>query len=170
MKVLPSKHRFPLLKQKGKNFMKRRLILAGILVIGLSVPTEAQDHAGAKFALPENPQTVVISLDQQNGFTPPRKNPDPMLSILSNGTVLVPDVFGKSRDVQGRISPKELQDLLKFILNDNQFAKISAKQIKADMQRVDEIRNVPRIADLPDTIITVKLAESGQRFFALGPK
>ena len=111
------------------------------------------------YPLPKDPKAVVISLDYKGGFTPPRKKNTPALSILRDGTVLMPDRYGLSQDVTGKISPRELQQLLHFIIEENQFLKYDAAKVKEKIRKAAAGRFLPRIADAPTTVISVQPAD-----------
>ena len=89
------------------------------------------DIAGKEYKLPKDPKSVVISLDFKGGYGPRRKNNAPSLSILANGTILMPDNYGMSKDVKSEMSKKELQELLEFIVEKNQFLKYNKVKVAA---------------------------------------
>ncbi len=66
--------------------------------------------------LPTDQNVIVISMDMKGGGPAiPRLNTDPLLSIYSDGTVVVTDPHKKDGKVVSRIAPEKLQELLQFI-------------------------------------------------------
>lgn len=124
------------------------------------------------YELPEDGKTAVIELDYKGGFTPPRKKDDPALSILADGTVLMPDRYGMSKDVTGKLSQRELQELLRFVILDQQFAKIDPAALKLAVQEEQKKRGgfAIQIADAPNTWVrvSVKGHEHEAQYYALG--
>lgn len=112
----------------------------------------------------------MISFDQQSGFTPPRQNKAPVLSILANGTVQMPDLYGQSRDVTGKISQTELQELLRFIIKENNFFSYDMKKVQAKITAAQKARPIPQIADAPVSVFEIRLAKRKHnvRHYALG--
>lgn len=122
------------------------------------------------YKLPKDKTATVISLDHKGGFTPRRKSDAPMLSILADGTIKMPDRFGFSKDVNGKISQKELQALLRFIIKDNKFFEYDKAKVAAKMKKAAAGRNIPRVADASTLVIEVKIAGKSNKAsqYALG--
>lgn len=111
------------------------------------------------YKLPKNPKAVVISFDWAGGFTPPRKSNAPVLSILRDGTVNMPDRFGLSKDVTGKISQRELQELLAFAIKTNKFFEYDPAKVKKKIEIESKKRPfIPRIADAPSSVIFIQIA------------
>ncbi len=139
-------------------------VLLGIsfLVFALWAPSShvtvfAQTGKTVPYALPENGNEVIFAYDLQNGFTPPRQNNAPVLLIRANGTVEMPSLYGEGRDIKGKLSAKELQAFLKFVIDENKFLDFDASRVQGQIEEIREKRQVPQIADAPDTIIDLKI-------------
>ncbi len=112
-----------------------------------------------EYQLPKDPKAVVISLDFKGGYGPRRKNNSPTLSILANGTVLIPNNYGLSKEIKTEMSKIELQQLLQFIIEENQFLKYdnakvaAAKKIALEPKPGGGVLSFSRIADAATTVI-----------------
>lgn len=141
----------------------------GVLV--LASVSLAEDHTSLqsaprrRFELPQDPKATVISLDYRGGFTPPRKSDRPTLSILSDGTVLVPDNYGQSRDLSDKLTAEELQELLHEIVEKQLFFAYDPDEVREEIAEASRprpalgggvvVKVAPRIADAPTTVIRV---------------
>ncbi len=120
-----------------------------------------------EFELPEDPSTPVIVYDSAGGFTPRPVNNDPVMQILSDGTVLLGNRFKEGEPVQAKISSDELQKLLAFMLEEKKFREITAKTIQEKSAAADKAKAkalggngiifAPRIADAPTTVVKVNV-------------
>lgn len=121
------------------------------------------------YELPKDPKAVVISFDWKGGFTPPRKKMDPALSILRDGTVLMPDRFGLGKDASGKISQKELQSLLRFAIEENKFFQFDAAAVKDKVRKANKGRPAIVIADAPSSVLEIRLAKKSHKasYYAL---
>lgn len=122
------------------------------------------------YKLPKDKKAAVITLDHKGGFTPRRVSDAPVLSILADGTIKMPDRFGFSKDVNGKMSQKELQALLRFIIKENKFFEYDKAKVAAKMKKAAAGRNIPRVADASTLVIEVKIAEKSNKAsqYALG--
>lgn len=148
-----------------------RISLCLLVVAALAATcASAADKKKTTYRLPKDPKAVVISFDYAGGFTPRRKNPAPLLSILADGTVQMPDRFGFSRDVTGKISQAELQELLRFAIEKNKFFSYDPKKVKAKMLAAEKGKRVPRIADAPSSVFEIHTADKSHKVshYALG--
>lgn len=143
----------------------------GLLLVGLwlSVPR----HAGAQettYTLPKDPETVILMYDEQNGFGLPRQNPGAVFTLLRDGTVLMPDVFGQGRSFKGKLDEQEVQDLLRFVIGEHKFFDYDMEQVKAAMKKAESEREIPQIADAPVQVFEVRIADREHRVshYALG--
>lgn len=98
--------------------------IAGMLLVGLGVQAQT-------YALPEDPSEPVIVLDYQGGRLK-RIDDAPALSILADGRVQIPQLYAHTRAYEGRISSDELQDLLRFILDENRFFDREPEALRTD--------------------------------------
>jgi len=146
-----------------------RLCLTALIPLTAAIALAA-DGKKTAYPLPTGARAVVITYDEQNGFTPPRQNHAPLLSILADGTVQMPDAYGQSRDVTGKISQAELQSLLRFAIEDNSFFSYDAEQVKEKMLEAEGNRQIPRIADAPESVFEIRLTDRRHnvRHYALG--
>lgn len=147
-----------------------------LMLVVLSAPTPdttAGEVGSAEkvYVLPDA-KTPVLEFDYKGGFTPPRLKNDPVMSILADGTVLLPDRFGMSKDVTGSISADELQELLRFVLAEKKFTSIDSGKLK---QAVDEAKRqkggfAPVVADAPSTWVRVHIEGTTHeaQYYALG--
>lgn len=142
------------------------LALLSLMATVISAAEEEQ----TVYRLPMEPKSIVISYDEQNGFTLPRQNEAPLLAILADGTVQMPDAFGTSRDVTGEISKDELQNLLRFVIEENKFFDYDPEKVKAKMEEAQKQREIPQIADAPDSVFEIRIADKKHsvRHYALG--
>ena len=146
--------------------MRQSIAIVGLCVSWSACVFAAEDQPRKQIALPDEAKAEVISLDFQGGFTPPRLKKSPTLSVLRDGTVLIPDNYGQSQDVKTQMTEKELQDLLHFIIETNKFFEIDAKKIQAQVMKAEQpkkdkqgnltISIAPRVADAPNTVIMVE--------------
>jgi hypothetical protein len=89
---------------------------------------KAGDARGA-IVLPKDPKAVVVTFDPgPNGIR--RKGPAPYLSIPADGQVYVTGWLDESKK-ETKPTPKQLEDLLRFIVQDNDFFNIRADKITA---------------------------------------
>ena len=82
-------------------------------------------------ALPKDPKAVVLSYDPgAGGFI--RKGPPPYLKIQADGNVTVTSLFDGSTK-ETKLTPDQLQELLRFVIKDNDFFMIKADRINDDI-------------------------------------
>ena len=150
--------------------MFRLLSMVPWLLMLMMAAVAAQVEDATTYRLPENPKAIVFSYDEQNGFMPPRRDSSPLFSIQSDGTVRMPDVFGSARDVTGKISQRELQELLRFAIEENKFFDYDPAKVKAAMQKVEKERQIPQIVDVPESVFEIRTADENHkvRHFAIG--
>ena len=132
-------------------------IALGLLVVFSSFLLA--DEKPKPFPLPEDPKAVVISFDLHSGFTLPRLNKAPVMSILADGTVLMPDLYGQAKDIEGKISRKQLQSLLQFCVTENKFFDYDEKDVQARMKKAQHTRQIPQVADAPVSAFVIQLAD-----------
>lgn len=75
----------------------------------------------------ETTAKVWFSLDYAGGCTAPRRDLRPWVSILQDGTVLVPDNFGSGKTIKGKLAKSELRSLADLIMKKNGFVEIAAR-------------------------------------------
>ena len=150
--------------------MSRTAICCTLLMAAAVTCASAADKKKTTYKLPKDPKAVVISFDYKGGFTPRPKNTDPVLSILADGTILMPDRFGFSKDVKGKMTQAELQDLLRFALEKNKFFSYDPKKVKAKMLAAEKGKPIPRVADAPSSVFEIRTADKTHKVshYALG--
>ncbi len=133
----------------------RLFMIAVAISVASSALAQDKDKEEAKkvFKLPRGKKTTVVSLDFQGGFTPPRLKKTPTMSILADGTVQIPANYQGQKSHTGKISADDLQELLRFIIDENKLLEFDAKAIKAKIAK----QGGPRIAiaDAATTVIRV---------------
>ena len=137
-----------------------------LLITGLSVATApivfAQDKPPVP--LPSDPSAVVITMDRQGGFQlQPRTNRDPVLTIHADGRVLVVGQTGRTSDKQIVLPPAEIQELLQFIVVEQDFFAFNAADVRQAIE--SDFRKTGRgvsISDASDTVIRIAIADKDQ--------
>jgi hypothetical protein len=105
------------------------ILLVAFLTGGVGWPASDSraDAPKPKIVLPKDPKAVVLSYDPGNGgFV--RKGPPPYLQVRADGQVTVVSPFDGSRK-ERKLTAKELDDLLRFILHDKDFFNLTAAKI-----------------------------------------
>jgi hypothetical protein len=84
---------------------------------------EAQVEGRPPIPLPSDPNESVIVVDdfKKRGWLAAQPSPEPFLTIRADGHVRVVDVVNDSPDSQGVLTPADLQDLLRFIIEEQNF-------------------------------------------------
>ena len=153
-------------------FLSRPRILFWVMCVSLAADSgwfasnaalNAQEEQSGRYVLPENGSAVIFVYDLQNGFNPPRQNKTPMLLIRANGKIEMPSLYGEGRNVRGNLSDTELQSFLKLVIEDNKFGEYDSNRVQGRIEEIRERRQVPQIADLPDTIIELEIPGHSQR-------
>ncbi len=126
-----------------------KLMLTGLvtIVIFMTAPI-----AQAKtYVLPQDLAKPVITLDYQ-GNRLQRINDAPTLSILANGSVLMPKSYAHSKAYAYQINETELQELLDFIIRENHFFDYDSETVRAKSSTLERQR-LP--VHFTTTVITV---------------
>ncbi len=121
------------------------------LAIASQMALFAEDGKKSKFTLPKDGKAAVIVFDYKGGFTPPRLNQKPMMTIQADGTVLLPARFQGQASFEGKITVKEIHEILALMKTEKFFEFDSAavkKKLAAGGPR-------PIVADAPTTVIKV---------------
>ena len=93
----------------------------------------AQEGADpAMHQLPDDPQAVVVQWRSAGGQAEVAAGPD--LTVRADGTASVGPRLGHGRAVVGRISQAELQDLLRFALDQNDFFAFDPGQVARQLE------------------------------------
>lgn len=102
--------------------------------------------------LPDNPSANILTFDWRGGYTPPRVNVAPYLTIRADGLATLVDPFGKRPTVQARYDQRQLRELLDFIVREHRFFDLDSDRLAAD------IRKGPRILDAGTSVLRVSTA------------
>ena len=98
-----------------------KLSIAQVLIaLAMALPCSAQ--VTTPIRLPADPSTAVIVLEDRGyvGFSF-RTNFNPVLTVRADGSVTAVDPLGDANGLQGSLSPAELQDLLRFAIEEQGF-------------------------------------------------
>jgi RNA polymerase sigma factor (sigma-70 family) len=91
-------------------------------------PADKKDEAKKEIMLPKDPKAVVVSMTVTGGMIRNKTN-DPYLQILADGQVIVIDrVTGAKKE--SKLTPEKLQELLRFIVQDQDFLALTEAKIK----------------------------------------
>ena len=132
-------------------------------ILGFVTAAQGQDQenqtkpaAEKPIELPESGSTAVFTMEFSGGFRPqaadlPR---DPHLQIFADGRVVIPQESEDGKPGEFKLTPKQLQDFLKQVVNKNQFYELDTEKIKADVAAAGP---AARIADAPTLEITMNL-------------
>ena len=122
--------------------MIRALLLAGALVGACAAPS-----IGPRFALPEDPETVVVRLAKSRRGA----DPQPVLELTAGATI-------RTRTGSQALDAYTIQDLLAYIVDDQGFFEIDEKALQLAIHQSNS-RHGGAIAvmDAATTTITVRL-------------
>lgn len=122
----------------------------------------------AAIPLPKDPKAVVVEFSFKGGFTPPRKNNDPNLTVTAGGAVTASDPFtGATATFQ--LPAEELQGLMHLIVAQKKFFDISEEKIAKAIQEQKAGIGIA-IADAATTVVKIKTADKEHevKVYALG--
>jgi RNA polymerase sigma factor (sigma-70 family) len=122
---------------------------------GVAAPVLAEVKAPA-IKLPADPKAAVITVNS-TGTSRRRQREEPVLVIRADGTLTVGDPYGIGDACEGKITPRELEDLLRFIIKDKaffDFDRAATQQAVADRAMKAGFATV--IKDASTTIIRVQ--------------
>jgi len=102
-----------------------------------AAPAKPDIKAGKKVThqLPTDPKATVISLNYRGGFGPPRIDDSPTLSILADGTVVMPATHENRPALKEKISQAQLQELLKFMIDEQKIFQVTQESIAKQIQK-----------------------------------
>ncbi|OAI50285.1 hypothetical protein AYO44_05725 [Planctomycetaceae bacterium SCGC AG-212-F19] len=112
------------------------VVLMGLVAAGwIAYHTLAADPATAtkkEIVLPKDPKAVVLSMNVGGGMIR-NASPDPFLQIQADGKVIRTDrITGGKRE--SKLTPAELQDLLYFVIKENDFFTLTQKTMADAVQ------------------------------------
>jgi hypothetical protein len=139
---------------------RRAAALSGALAIALGIGATMQAADERKppvvHQLPDDPKAVVIVLDYQGGFTPPRQNQDAHLTIRADGSVITGAPWGQRKRIEARLTMVELHELLNYILDEQKLSEFDADHVQRQVRDIQQQRGTfLAIADAPTTVVTV---------------
>ena len=110
------------------------------------------------YQLPKDPTAPVITLDYQ-GSRLTRIDAAPTLSILADGTMIMPKSYAHSTAYESKITHEELQELLHFVISENQFFDNNKQMLKV---KQGKLRTQPKPVHFTTTVITVNANEQNK--------
>lgn len=120
---------------------------------------ETQEKQLKEYPLPAEADSIVLSLEYGGGLPMPQQpkfTPTPQVRVQADGRVITGGSSPKAPIVELQLSPNELQELLREIIETDRLLEIKPgeidKAIKETGQRI-------MIADAPTTTLTVRLAD-----------
>lgn len=132
---------------------RHRCLLVAILVVWFAGPTWADDKKPA-IVLPKDPQAVVLTYDPgAGGFV--RKGEAPYLKIQADGKVTVTNLFDGTKK-EGKLTAKELDELLRFVIQDKDFLTITKEKIEAGINKAAANGPFIAIGGAGTSVVTVE--------------
>jgi len=132
-----------------KNKLSQSLL--SILILIVTILSVSLTVKASEYVLPEDLAVPVITMDYQ-GDRLRRINKSPTVSIFSDGQVILPRSYAHTRAYQGSISQTELQQLLSFIIKENQFFNYDENLVKS---KLSNLKNSPLPVHFTTTVISV---------------
>jgi hypothetical protein len=118
------------------------LLVAIACASGVSGAPAPKEEPKSEIVLPKDPKATVITYDPgAGGFI--RKGEAPYLRIQADGTVTVTNLHDGARK-EAKLTAKELDDLLQFIVKEQDFLKVTKEAIDAGIKEAS--KNGPFIA------------------------
>jgi hypothetical protein len=120
--------------------------------------------------LPQDTKAAVITMDLAGGFGPRRKDNRPALTILADGTVQVVDRSGVVPAIENKLSSEELQDLLRFAINEHHFFDFDQAKAEREAAAQEEKTGYSfSVFDVATTMVRIRTAERDHnaQFYAL---
>lgn len=145
--------------------MRISMLMLAIIVMTVIFMTGPGIQAQT-YVLPQDPAEPVITLDFQ-GSRLKRIDDAPTLSILANGTVVIPQCYAHTMAYEHQINEAELQELLDFIIRENRFFDYDSETLKAKLSTMER---QPLPVHLSTTVIGVNADNQLKvvRSYALG--
>jgi hypothetical protein len=112
-----------------------------LLLTALAARAEEGTHS-MTHQLPADPKAVVIQWRSGGGLAGEGSGRD--LTLRADGTVTLGPRFGHGRTREGRISAAELQDLLRFALDQNAFFAFDPAQVARQLEASSAARTPAR--------------------------
>jgi len=150
--------------------MQRPVLSISALFVSVLLPSTSYPQARRDIPLPRDKRAVVVTLDFIGGFGPPREDKRPPLTIFADARVRVVDTAGKVRPLETKMSAEELQDLLRFAIDDHKFfdfdEAIANREVSEEAKKTEFSFST---SDGFDTVIRIRTAEREHeaRFYEL---
>lgn len=120
------------------------LVMSAAIIAGSALSAQ-------EYTLPKQSNAAVITIDYQSDRLK-RIDDSPTMSILADGSVILPQSYSHTRAYRGKISETELQELLAFVIEQNHFFDFEAEQVKA---KLNKIKRQPLPVHYSTTVINV---------------
>jgi hypothetical protein len=120
--------------------------------------------------LPQDKNAAVVTLDFRGGYPLPRGNSRPRFTIFADGRIRVVDASGETSALETKMSVEELQELLRFVIDDHKFFEfdetIAVREVSEEAKKSGFQFSM---ADGISTVITIRTAEREHKaqFYAL---
>jgi hypothetical protein len=103
--------------------MVRICLCAALIAFGIVTIHAAQVPT---YDLPVDPSTPIITMKYVGGVTElPRQTVYPVLTVQSDGRVIITDTLGRAKPFETSISEEEVQELLRFSLKEQEFLEFT---------------------------------------------
>jgi Sigma-70, region 4 len=105
--------------------------VGGWLTYRASAADDKKDAAAKEIALPKDPKAVVLSW-QVTGGRIRNATDDPFFQVQADGRVVV-TARTTGAKTESKLSPEQLQDLLRFVIREQGFFDLNAKKMQDDL-------------------------------------
>ena len=150
--------------------MQRIVLSILALFVSISLPSTSYPQARRDIPLPQDKSAVVVTLDFRGGYGLPRQDSRPPLTIFADARVRVVDTAGKVSPLETKISADELQDLLRFAIDDHKFFEFDRAMAAHEVSEESKKTGFSFSAsDGIETVIRIRTAEREHeaRFYSL---
>lgn len=130
------------------------MIATSLALLVSFIPSSA--HSDESKDLPDDLSPVVLSLDYQNGYSPPRKAESPYLTVRADGRVTAAMPFTSAKLTTTYLDPKDLEGLLEFVTVKHDLLSYDANAVAAS---IEESGSRVLVEDAADTVIRVSTKE-----------
>jgi RNA polymerase sigma factor (sigma-70 family) len=135
----------------------------------------ARDEQPPAIVLPADPQAIVLLWDNQRHDEMPRHSAEPLLIVRADGTAVVTDPYGPGKTIETRLTATQLNDLLGFAVQKQQFFHLDERQLRVDETKAGRLTTVLQVhADgqertlrCTDVAAQAQHAEAAQRLLAV---
>jgi hypothetical protein len=135
--------------------LTRIVALAGLCL----VVTVGFAQRKADIRLPADPSAIVITFDHRGGYSvATRINLNPVLTIRTDGSVTLVDHYQPDPILQSKISPDELQEILR-LADDQDFFSFDTNAVNDAIAKEARRTGGFGVGDGLDTMIHIRLAD-----------